>query len=176
MLAVSGTPAVGKTTVSQRIARDLDALLVDLKEYALEKTVTERDDSRDTQVIDVDLLVAEFVRDHGGSEGRLVVDGSLSHFLPVTHVLVLRADPRLLASRMLERHYSREKVQENIEAEYAGVILHESCDLHENVLELDATSGVDTGVVTDWLAAGGRRLMDIDWSMEFGQALASLHK
>jgi adenylate kinase len=174
-LAVSGTPCTGKTTVSTEIGKRLKAVVLDLNDYAVLKTQVELDEERNTLSVDVDELKKAFKEDYRSLDTRLVVDGLLSHLMPVSHVLVLRADPRLLLERMMGRGYSKAKIKENLEAEYAGVILYDAVSLHKNVLELDATDGVDYEDIEKWIRSGGRTIVEEDWSYELTEALKAVY-
>ncbi|MFH1404205.1 MAG: AAA family ATPase [Candidatus Altiarchaeota archaeon] len=173
-LSVSGTPCTGKTTNSRKLSSLLKAVYLDLNDYAKSSIGVDYDKDHETFDVDVDELGVLFEKEYGSGKEPLVVDGLLSHFMPVSHVLVLRADPRLLSARMSERGYGRGKILENLEAEYAGVILYDALSLHNNVLELDATTGVDYDVVSSWLESGGRKVFEKDWSTEFTEALNAL--
>jgi len=74
---------------------------------------------------------------------------------------------------MAERGYSREKIMENLEAEYTGVILYESLDRCDKVMEADNTRGADLDVIADWLRRGGREVIEKDWTEEFKSVLES---
>ena len=171
MLAVTGVPCSGKTTLSRRLGEALGVRVIDLNQLIGEKGLySGYDDARDTKVVDVDGL-GEYVTEL--IDGDTILDGLLSHRLKVTHILVLRCDPRVLEKRMTERGYSGGKIMENLEAEYGGVILYESLDVCENVLEVDNTGGADVEEIRTWFQGGGRRVNEKDWTPEFRSVLES---
>ena len=171
-LAVTGAPASGKTTLSRRLGEMFGARVLDLNSVVCENGLSEGYDAlRQTEVVDVRRLALK-VRDM--RRGDTILDGLLSHLLEPTHVLVLRCSPTTLAERMVSRGYSREKILENLEAEYAGVILGESLKLCRNVYEADNTVGIDAGAVREWVGAGGVSVSWKDWTGEFVDVLASM--
>jgi adenylate kinase len=170
ILAVTGVPCSGKTTLCKKLEGFLGFYLIDLNKIVSEEGLWERlDKKRDTRVVDTGRLKSRVKK---LVVGDTILDGLLSHYLKPTHVLVLRCDPRVLGSRMLKREYSHAKIMENLEAEYSGVILYESLKRCANVLELDNTCGIDLGSVGEWIGIGGLRIMEKDWTGEFEETLS----
>ncbi|MBD3389038.1 MAG: AAA family ATPase [Candidatus Altiarchaeales archaeon] len=169
VLAVTGVPCTGKTTLSRELGERLRMKVLDLTREVEERGLCESyDEMRDTKTVDVELLRKHLSEN---TNGDMILDGLLSHHLDVTHVLVLRCNPLTLYQRMVERGYSREKIVENLEAEYTGVILYESLGLCENVLEVDNTSGADVEEIKEWLEHGGKPILEVDWTPQFQEAL-----
>ena len=170
-VAVAGTPGVGKTAFSSKLAGKVNARLVDLKEYAVERNlVSGRDKERDTLVVDEGELKRRLSREFSSSRGDFVVEGLLAPFTPATHVIALRCSPRELARRLKKRGYGRKKIKENVEAEVLGVCLHDSLWC-ENLLELDVTRGFDVGEAVAWLKKGGRKIKRMNWFKEYAKML-----
>jgi len=144
IIALSGTPGTGKTTVCGVIREryrqfhiiDLNRIIID------EKLYTGKDVERDTLEADMDKLkerVKQLI-DGAPPEKDIILEGHLSHFLPVDVVIVLRANPVALRKRLGARNnYSNAKVKENANAEALDVILVESCQQCEKVFEIDTT-------------------------------------
>ncbi|QDA32379.1 kinase [Thermococcus indicus] len=174
IIAVTGTPGVGKTTVSRLLSEKLGYEYVGVKEFAREKGIGEM--VGDELEIDVDELAEAMLREFHGRD--VVIDGHLSHFVPADVVIVLRADPRLVAERLMERGYSREKLAENVEAELVDVILVEALEENENVLEIDTTGKTPGEVVeeiSELLERGiKRRFGIVDWSGVYDEVLPYL--
>ena len=158
-VVLTGTPGTGKTTAAERLPYEV----VHLNEAVTEEQLwTERDDERDSLVVDVDAL-REWVDEHVGGAGEADEDGAgdasdngdddsnadevvvleshLAHLLDADRVVVLRCRPDVLESRLRERGESVEKAQENAESEALDVILSEAVGDHgtENVYEIDTT-------------------------------------
>lgn len=174
IIAVTGTPGVGKTTISKLLAEKLGYEYVNLRDYALEKGIGEMKENEFE--IDVDELREAFGRDFKGK--NVVADGHLSHFLKADLVIVLRANPKLIAERLKERGYGREKLGENVEAELVDVILVEALEENENVIEVDTTGKTPEEVVEEILnlirRGVKRRVGIVDWSEVYDEVLPYL--
>jgi adenylate kinase len=169
ILAVTGVPCAGKTELCGRLGPRLGAKVMGLNELIERESLwSGYDKERDTRMVDTGLLGRRVA---GMIESDTILDGLLSHLLGVTHVLVLRCDPRVLRLRMLSRGYGRAKIMENLEAEYSGVILAESLSRCGNVLEADNTRGADLDAIAEWWETGGKRVFDADWTAEFEETL-----
>jgi adenylate kinase len=172
VLAVTGVPCTGKTTLCRRLGPALGADVMDLNRLVEdERLYCGIDPERDTRIVDVNKLRMRVSKSIGDNT---ILDGLLSHRLGATHVLVLRCDPMLLAKRMRRRGYSRGKISENVEAEYSGVILAESLDVCGNVYEADGTRGVDVDRVRRWVKRGGMHILEKDWTGRFKAYLESV--
>ena len=126
-VALTGTPGVGKTTLSKVAAADGWSVL-DLKAWAAQEgCVVGWDEEDQAEVVDVKRL-AKRVRPDDGS--KLLVEGHLSHLLPLDAAWVVRADPKTLATRLEARGYPDRKVRENMEAEALDIILQEALERH----------------------------------------------
>lgn len=143
VIAVTGTPGTGKSTISRKISAEWGCELVDLNSLIEEKNIYDTD--RDgTKVVDPEELEG-IVWDRISETNRdVVLDGHLSHLLSsdlITDIIVLRTNPKTLRERLKNRGYSGNKLQENVEAETIGVIVGEILDLHgsERVYEIDTT-------------------------------------
>lgn len=174
IIAVTGTPGVGKTTISKLLAEKLGYEYVNLRDYALEKGIGEM--KGDELEVEVDELAYNFEKDFKGK--NVVVDGHLSHFLNADLVIVLRANPKLIAERLKERGYGREKLGENVEAELVDVILVEVLEENENVIEVDTTGKTPEEVVEEILNLMGKgvkkRVGIVDWSEVYDEVLPYL--
>lgn len=142
VLAITGTPGVGKSSVVGRLRRrGLTVLAVDefLEEPGVASADEDEHGSREVDVGALDKIVANRVAQ---AAGPVVVEGHLAHHLPVaTHALVLRLKPSVLARRLEKRGWPKPKVRENIEAEAIDLILQECVDRFgpRRTYELDVT-------------------------------------
>lgn len=174
IIAITGTPGVGKTTVSKLLAQRLGHEYVNLRSYAIEKGIGEM--KGDELEVEVDELAYNFERDFRGE--NVVVDGHLSHFLNADVVVVLRVHPRLIEERLKERGYPKEKIGENVEAELVDVILVEALEENERVLEINTTGKTPEEVVDEILKLiekGAKRHVGIvDWSGVYDEVIPYL--
>ncbi len=130
MIALTGTPGVGKTAVAKDLRKRGYAVasVIDLAE----KHGCVVDVEEGEVIIDVEKL-AEVVRFDG------IVEGHLSHLLRPKMAIVLRCNPIVLKERLLARGWNYEKVMDNVEAELLDVILVEAIESCDEVYEIDTT-------------------------------------
>ncbi|ASJ04478.1 MULTISPECIES: adenylate kinase family protein [Thermococcus] len=174
IIAVSGTPGAGKTTVSRILSERLGYEYVSIKDFALAKGIGER--VGDEIEIDVDELSRAIEREFSGK--NVVIDGHLSHLVSADVVIVLRLHPRIVAERLNFRGYSRKKLAENVEAELVDVILVEAIEENENVIEVDTTGKTPEEVVSEILSllekGVKRRVGIVDWSHAYDDVVQYL--
>ena len=146
IILITGTPCVGKTSVSRRLAAKLGALYIDLAELVeKEKLYSEIDTERDSIIADLDKVsqrIKEIIQE---AKNDVIIDGHYAVYVvaseAVNFVFVLRKDPRRLKVLMEERGYSSKKLWENLEAEILDVCLAEAVEIcgRSKVCEVDAT-------------------------------------
>ncbi|MFH1399303.1 MAG: AAA family ATPase [Candidatus Woesearchaeota archaeon] len=143
MLAVTGTPGTGKTTVAKAIAQALGYVYVDVNKLINERKLSEGyDKERDCEIVNTARLSQELLK----LKGDVVIDSHLSHFLPkeaLKLVIVTRCNLKVLRERLQERGYNKKKIEENLQAEIFENCLHEARDLGHKVLIVDTTNGFD---------------------------------
>lgn len=169
IVALSGTPGTGKSTVA-RILAGMGLRVPDVGALAEEKgAVCGRDEERGSLEIDVDAL-DEALREER-EEGTLILVGHLSHLLTADLVIILRSSPAVLRARLRERGWPERKVKENVEAEACDVILVEALERTDNVFEIDTTRCTPdeaAAAVLEILAGKTEKYAhgNIDWSEE----------
>jgi len=124
-IVIAGTPGVGKTTVSEILARRLNAVHVDLSKLAIEKNlILYYDEERESYVIDELRLVEEVARIVNLYE-RVIIDTHYPEVLPrdlVDIVVVLRLRPDELEKRLAAKKWPLRKIRENVLAEILSVV------------------------------------------------------
>ena len=166
IVAVTGTPCAGKSTLSKKLARALGFGRIDLNELIRLKGWHEGcDAARDTLIVNENTLggrvksVLERGKDY-------VLDSHLSHFLPprmVSLCIVCTCDIAVLKGRLKKRGYSTLKVRENLDAEIFEECRTEAEEAGHKVLIVDTTKPVDVrrlaGEVRSLLGiAAGKRI------------------
>jgi len=134
MIALTGTPGTGKTTIASLLrARGMQVIS---QKDTMAPYVIEHDLERDTDIIDDEAWADNFVPIDG------IIEGHLTHILPADRVVVLRCRPDILAARLRKRGYTEEKVQENAEAEALDMIFIEALEVHpeEHITVIDTTT------------------------------------
>jgi len=171
-IAVTGTPGVGKSTLARLAAERFGWDLADVRGLAdVHGLVVARDEDDDADVIDVDRLadvLEALARDRDPAHVE-VLDGHLSHLLPVDLVWVVRCDPRVLEGRLRGRGYAEDKVRENLEAEAMDLILQEALGGDAPVVQRDGTRRSPEELLSAFVDPEGNPfkntdLEPIDWS------------
>jgi len=143
-----GTPCVGKTSVSSRLAAELNALHIDLGELvAREKLSSGVDTKRGTLIADSAKLsrrVREIIK-REGTNRDMIVDGHYATDVvsrkDVTKVFVLRRDPEELKRLMETSGFRGRKLWENLASEILDVCLYDAIKAVglDRVCEIDVT-------------------------------------
>ncbi len=168
-IAVTGTPGVGKTTLSRLAAQHYGWERADVRELAqAHSLVVAYDEADEADVVDVEALAAVLAAERA-SDHVEVLDGHLSHLLPVDVVWVVRCDPRVLEGRLRERGYSEAKVRENLEAEAVDLVLQEAQGAGVPVVQRDSTRRSPEELLSAFVDAEGKPrnttdLEPVDWS------------
>lgn len=138
-VAITGTPATGKTTVA-RLLREQGHFVLDIAAWARDQgLVVARDEAAEADVVDEDALADRWEETFPPCDDLRFVEGHLSHFVPVDVTVVLRARPSALEARLRARGYPEAKVRENVEAEWLGVVTGEALEASPIVYEVDVT-------------------------------------
>ncbi len=169
--ALTGTPGVGKTTVS-KVLKEQGYEVLDLNEFIKENGLwDEEDEYRGCLEVDLELLRENYREKDSDHD---IVEGHLSHHLPVAHTVVLRCAPPELRDRMEKKGWNEKKIEENVEAEVLDSILIEAVDSSDEVYELDTTDKKPEEVarcIMDILEGDlsdeGHRPGSIDWTEEY---------
>lgn len=128
MIALTGTPGCGKTTVAEELKRR-GYKVISVKEFAEMHGYAKKEGEE--VIVDIEKLSRHRF------EG--IVEGHLSHLLKAEIAIVLRCNPLVIKKRLMKRGWSYEKVMENVEAELIDVILVEALENCEKVYEIDVT-------------------------------------
>lgn len=137
IIAVTGTPGTGKTSVATLLADMLGYEYVAVNDVVNAASVETRPDpDRDTLAVDPDNVVAELQRVVADDA---VLDGHLSHHFPADITVVLRCHPDELGTRLQNKGWEQDKIAENVEAEVLDVVLRQAVDQRDRVHELDTT-------------------------------------
>ncbi len=160
VILLTGTPCVGKTSVSRLLSSKLDASCVNLTELAIrENLVCGKDKERDSIIIDENRLrrkISEIIKNC--NKGKIIIDGHYAvHIVPkrlVANVFVLRRNPIELQKFMEKCGFSGCKLWENLASEILDVCLIDALKIYGEgkVCELDVTGMRVEGVVSEILA------------------------
>ena len=161
-IAVTGTPGVGKTSFCKSGIWPA----ISVHELAKQNDCLGDVDSDGAAPIDIDKL-GKVIR--WPDKDLLLIDGHLSHLLPVDAVIVIRCNPEILRERLLVRKYPGQKIDENVECELIGTITAECLDFPH--LELNSADGLEVmiGATESWITDGFKpqhSTEPIDWIRE----------
>jgi adenylate kinase len=141
IIALTGTPGTGKTSVSKILQKN-GFEVIDLNKVVCEKDfLIGRDKKRDSEIVDVERF-DEYVKKNYGGRDIVFIEGHLSHLLKsVDKVIVFRCHPNELRKNLSEKGWKEEKIKENLEAEILDIILCEAMEIHprNNIFEIDIT-------------------------------------
>ncbi len=141
IVAITGTPGVGKTSVS-KFLRDKDYIVVDLHEVINNNDfITGVDEKRDSKIVDLKKL-NQYILENYKNEELVFIESHLSHSLDcVNKVILLRLHPNGLKTNLAKKGWKKEKIKENLEAEILDVILCEIVDSFKDsdVFEINTT-------------------------------------
>lgn len=137
LIALTGTPGVGKSTVSELLRKKYQ--VIDIHKFAKDNGLFEDfDKEMGSYDVDTDKLSVA-LQPFRGVNGFVFLDGHLAHFVDCDEIVVMRCDPEVIDKRLKERGYDEAKVKENVQAEVLDVILCESVDTGRPVFEFDCT-------------------------------------
>ncbi|MBM4240445.1 MAG: adenylate kinase [Euryarchaeota archaeon] len=151
VILITGTPGVGKSTVSTLLKKKLKSHLIKINEVVDEEVLySGYDERRKFKIVDLDALCNHLNEMIQNLDGFIIIEGHLSHYLKNSDVvIVLRANPDVLKERLEKKRFSELKINENIEAEALAICAYEAWELHkEKVNEID-TSDISPEKVTD---------------------------
>jgi adenylate kinase len=145
IILITGTPGVGKTTVSNVLKEKLDAHLISINElvekkhlyYGIHKEKKYKIVDMASLFHELDILIEKINRSN-----YIIVEGHLSHFYQTSDVvIVLRANPDVLRKRMEFKDWNDAKIKENLEVEALGICSYESQEIHgEKANEIDTSN------------------------------------
>ena len=156
IIAITGTPGVGKTTIVELFSEG-DFTILSVKDLA-KQYGCEGDFDESTQSMDIDIhrLAEQF---ESNLLDDAIVDGHLSHFLEVDGIVILRCNPSVLQERLAKRDYSESKIKANVEWEMISGTWSEiiEFELEQPILELDTTNSSPTEIyeqIIKWVNEG----------------------
>ncbi|MCD6477047.1 MAG: adenylate kinase family protein [Candidatus Aenigmarchaeota archaeon] len=132
IIAITGTPGTGKSSIAKDLAKKLNYKLIDLNDIIIkQKLYSGYDRKMRSYVVDINKIKnLKF-------ENNVIIEGHLSHFLKVDKVIVLRCKPEELEKRLKRRKYSKEKIKQNVESELIGIITWEARKYNKVVYDID---------------------------------------
>jgi adenylate kinase len=146
VILITGTPCTGKTSVANQLKTKLDAICINLTEFAKRHNLTLGEDKeRKTIIIDearMSQKLAEII--DATSKANIIIDGHYASVVAppdlTTHVFVLRRNPKELKGFMEKSGFEGVKLWENLSAEILDTCLIEALQNQKGkICEIDAT-------------------------------------
>jgi len=164
---ITGSPGVGKHTISNRLAKRLNLKLIDINKVAIESGIFEQ--KNESFDVDVKKLKKTLVKKI--TKNSLVV-GHLAPYVisqkQVDTVVVLRKNPYKLTSIYKKRKYSYGKSIQNLGSEILGVTLYDAISAFgsDKTFQIDTTNkSVSTVVkkIESFFANGILEEDEVNW-------------
>lgn len=141
-ILVTGTPGVGKTTLSGMLAEAHGIEHIDITKYIRANRIYESYDRRlDSLVFDED-TVARHLDEYVRSMHSFIIDThspAVATGIMFDYVFHVVCDTSILADRLEARGYSKYKVEKNLECEIFDVIGEEVEELDARVLRVNGS-------------------------------------
>ena len=114
-LAITGTPGVGKTSISKLLGKTLKCKVLNEKEFSLEKGIGIWDSEEDELVVPLTKL-KKALNTMLKIEENMIIEGHMlcEIALDVDFVVLITVDPELLGERLSARQYDAVKIQDNV--------------------------------------------------------------
>lgn len=145
IIGITGTPGVGKTTISKKLKNDLNYNYLSIKKLVSNKKLYDGVKNA-SKIVDLEEINNEINKE---IHNQTIIDGHLSHLVDTTDlVIVLRLEPLKLLKRLKERRkkniseYPVQKVRENVEAELMGVCINQALNRKDSkrIIEINTTN------------------------------------
>jgi adenylate kinase len=173
VFVLTGTPGVGKTSVSKLLSDILKARLIDVDQVVREEhLIINHDVNRETDIVDITNLSKKIADLIQMVDEDIIVEGHYAtEIVPrryVTKIIILRRDPNDLEKKLRDKGFNEKKIKENVLAEILDVCLIEAMKRHslEKLIEVDTTDkDVEETVneILERLKEGNGNIGKIDW-------------
>ena len=164
-IVITGTPGVGKHTITKEIARIKNWNITDITEVAKKFDCIEENEG--INEVDVSKLAAHL--EGTITENSLVV-GHLAPYVvnkeDTNVVIVLRRNPYSLISIYEERNYPNSKIKENLGSEILGVIAFDTIKkFQEKAIQLDVSQRTISETVEEVIKiiSRNKKTEEVDW-------------
>ena len=141
IIAISGTPGVGKTSVAKGLKRIISANFISLHSILVRKKINYGYDAeRKTRIVsikDLKKAIKKLIK----KDKINIIEGHLAHLLDADLIIILRCMPDVLEKRMKKKRWSKNKITENLHSEILDSITIEALENNKRnkVLEIDTT-------------------------------------
>lgn len=139
IVAVTGTPATGKTSSSKMLAELTGWKLVSLNELAEKHSLYKGyDNERKCRIVDIS-AIRKYIATMRKDGGNMIIESHYAHEMPSDLAIVLTVSPGELRERADKKGWEFSKTEENVMAEIMEVCKTEALELGRTVRVLDTT-------------------------------------
>jgi adenylate kinase len=173
VIVVSGTPGTGKTTFSDKLAREIGGEHIELAKFvSTHNLYTSIDRLRNSRVVNPVRVQSSLDRLIRHASAPVIVDTHMPDVIKtkdfVKLVFVLRCHPGILKKRLRRKKWGQSKIRENVLAEILDACLISAAEWYGwgRVVQLDTSRmSVDRCVAFAKrnLRRPARRKVEIDW-------------
>lgn len=141
LIAISGTPGTGKSTLAKILAQKLKFYRLDLSQHYKQLAIS-YDKKRHCYVVDIKKLIS-LVKETLKQHSNIIIDSHIAHLLPKKMmdvcIIATCSDLKKLKTRLQKKKYSPAKIKENLEAEIFQVCLMDAREQGHKVLVFDTS-------------------------------------
>ena len=161
VIAITGTPGTGKTTISKKLAKKLDFYYLNVNRLISQYKLSEGyDKKRKTKIVDIRKLnkalvkeisiIKKFTKNKNKIKNikGIIIDSHLSHYFPRKYVdfcVVTKCGIKELNKRLKKKRFHKNKSQENLQAEIFDVCYNEALERKHKVLVINTTKSFNIG-------------------------------
>lgn len=165
-IVITGNPGTGKHTISDKIKDIVNLPVLDINEFASECELLER--KEDTSDVDTEKLTKKLQEKITLPH---IIVGHLAPYsvseIPIKVVILLRRNPKELASVYKQRGYNEKKTKDNLGSEILGIIANDTMNnmKGQKIIQVDV-SGKDISKVAKIVldaVNGKQESQQIDW-------------
>lgn len=150
-ILLTGTPGVGKTTLARELSERLGLRHVDVGQFARDRDLyAEFDEVHDCFYMHEDAVLDDL--EPIMKEGAVILDHHSCDWYPerwIQLAIVLSATTQVLYDRLEARNYSRQKLQQNVEAEIMQVVYEEAVTSYPQLPVLHLQNDTDHDLQTN---------------------------
>ena len=152
VVAVSGVPGTGKTTLSRKLSKKLNFYYLDVNKLISNNKLYEGyDKKRKTKIVDIKKLNKSLIKEIKSLKNNTnqikrfngaIIDSHLSHYLPRRYAdfcIVTKCEIKELSKRLKKKKFHKNKIQENLQAEIFDVCLNEAKERKHKIIVIDTT-------------------------------------
>lgn len=139
LISITGTPGTGKTGVAEILAEKMGAKLISIGALVEKGKIRHTyDRKRKTKEI-ARKDMERAVKKETDRKRTNIIEGHLGHLIKADCVFVLRCNPKELCRRLEARKWDRQKIEENVTAEFVDLITTEAIGKNRRVFEIDTS-------------------------------------